>query len=151
MNTFIRLVADGTLVAIVVITMPVVYWAIRRRFWTATPVLIMAGLTSLLFGKVISLLYQPEVARPFLQRGLDAGAAYVDNPGFPSDHVLLATVCVVAVYALTKNRALGVFLLLLVLIMGVGRVLALVHTSLDVIGGLVAGLAGAFWYRKLTK
>jgi len=35
--------------------------------------------------------------------------------------------------------------------MGIARVLALVHTPLDVIGGLVFGLVGAVWYRKLDK
>ena len=111
----------------------------------------MAGLTSLLAGKMLSLLYQPAVARPFLELGLAPGAAYVDNPGFPSDHALLATVAVVAVYALTRNRRLVAVLGLLVAVMCIGRVVALVHTPLDVVGGILAGLVGAVWYRKLTK
>jgi membrane-associated phospholipid phosphatase len=34
----------------------------------------------------------------------------------------------------------------LVVIIGAGRVLALVHTPLDVIGGVIFALFGALWY-----
>lgn len=147
----VKLVADGALLFILVASAPFIFLALRKRFWANAPVLVMAGLTSLLVGKVMSLLYQPAVARPFLELGVEPGAAYIDNPGFPSDHALLATVAVVAVYMLTRNRKLLVVLGTLVLIMCVGRVAALVHTPLDVVAGVIAGFAGLPWYRKLTK
>ncbi len=147
----VRLLADGTLLIILAIAGPVILWKIRRNFWQVMPVLVMAGLTSLLVGKLMSLVYQPSVARPFLEAGASAGAAYINNPGFPSDHALLATVAVAAVYALTRNKQLTIVLASLVLLMGLGRVLALVHTPLDVVGGILAGLSGAIWYKKLTK
>ncbi len=147
----VRFLADGTLFIILGISGVVILWSLRKRFWQVAPVLIMAGLTSLLAGKVLSMLYQPSVARPFLEAGASAGASYIDNPGFPSDHALLATVAVVAVYALTRNKNLTTVLAAVVILMGVGRVLALVHTPLDVIGGVAAGLVGALWYKKLTK
>ena len=147
----VRLLADGTLLFILGIAGPVILWAMRKDFWNTTPVLVMAGLTSLLAGKLMSLVYQPAVARPFLEAGTSAGATYINNPGFPSDHALLATVAVVAVYALTRNKNLTAFLAAIVLLMGFGRVLALVHTPLDVVGGITAGLVGALWYKKLTK
>lgn len=151
MQLLTRLIADGTLLLIVLIAAPIILLALRGSFWAKSPVLIMAGLTSLLAGKTLSLLYQPAVARPFLELGLAPGAAYIDNPGFPSDHALLATVAVAAVYALTQNRRLVAVLALLVAVMCVGRVVALVHTPLDVVGGILAGLVGGVWYRKLTK
>ena len=147
----LRAVADGTLLLILAVSAPIIILAVRKKFWQQAPVLIMAGLTSLLVGKVLSLLYQPAVARPFLELGLEPGAAYIDNPGFPSDHALLATVAVVAVCVLSRNRNLTIALGLLVVIMCVGRVMALVHTPLDVVGGVLAGLAGGIWYKKLTK
>ena len=151
MQLLTRLIADGTLVAVLLIAAPVVLLAIRRRVWSTLPVLIMAGLTSLLVGKLMSLLYQPAIARPFLELGVEPGAAYIDNPGFPSDHALLATVAVLAVYALTRNRKLTIVLGSLVLLMCIGRVVALVHTPLDVVGGVLAGFIGGIWYKKLTK
>ena len=151
MQLLVKLIADGTLLLILAIAAPVLLFALRKSFWANMPVLVMAGLTSLLAAKVMSLLYQPSVARPFLEQGVAPGAAYIDNPGFPSDHALLATVATVAVIAMTRNRALGVALIALVVVMGIGRTLALVHTPLDIAGGVFAGLVGAVWYRKLTK
>lgn len=147
----LKAVADGTLLLILTVSAPIIILAIRKKLWQYAPVLVMAGLTSLVVGKVLSLLYQPAVARPFLELGVEPGAAYIDNPGFPSDHALLATVAVAAVYALTKNRRLTAMLAVLVLVMCAGRVMAFVHTPLDVIGGMLAGLSGAVWYKKLTK
>lgn len=147
----LKAVADGTLILILAISAVPIAVALRKRFWQQVPVIVMAGLTSLVAGKVLSLLYQPAVARPFLELGVQPGAAYIDNPGFPSDHALLATVAVVAVYVLTRNRKLTILLTFLVVTMCVGRVVALVHTPLDVLGGILAGFAGAIWYKKLTK
>ncbi len=151
MQLLVRFIADGTLLALLAVSAPLIFLAIRKRFWEVAPVLVMAGLTSLLAGKLMSLLYQPAIARPFLELGVEPGAAYIDNPGFPSDHALLATVAVLAVYALTRNRKLAFVLGLVVVLMGLGRVVALVHTPLDVAGGILAGCIGAIWYKKLTK
>lgn len=151
MDTVLRLIADGTLIFIGAVSAPVIVVWLRKGAWVKLPVLIMAGLTSLLVGKMMSLLYQPSFARPFLELGVQPGAAYIDNPGFPSDHALLATVMVVAVYVATRNKPLFVMLAAIVIIMGVGRVMALVHTPLDVIAGILAGLSGSLWYKKLTS
>jgi membrane-associated phospholipid phosphatase len=148
---FVRFIADGTLLLILLIALPIILLRIRHNFWEKAPLLLMAALTSLLVGKLMSLVYQPAVARPFIELGMAPGAAYIDNPGFPSDHALLATVVVVALYMITRNRQLTAVLGVLVIIMCVGRVAALVHSPLDVVAGVVAGLSGAVWYRKLTK
>lgn len=151
MDTALRLVADGTLILIVVVSAPIILLWLRKGTWTKLPILIMVGLTSLLVGKVMSLLYQPAFARPFLELGTQPGAAYIDNPGFPSDHALLATVAVIAVYVATRNKPLLVMLAAIVIVMGVGRILALVHTPLDVAAGIIAGISGSIWYKKLTS
>jgi len=151
MDFLVRLAADGLLIVIVLVSAVVVLYSIRDSFWSKSAVIVMAALTSLLVGKVMSLLYQPEVARPFLEQGLAPGAAYIDNPGFPSDHALLATVMVVAVYAVTRKKWLAAALAVLLVVMCVARVTALVHTPFDVVAGVFAGLVGAVWYRKLTN
>lgn len=151
MQPLIRFAADGTLLVILVIAAPLLLVALKKAWWENLPVLVMAALTSLLVGKLLSLIYQPAMARPFLEQGVQPGAAYINNPGFPSDHALLATVVVVAVYALTRQRRVVVLLATLTAVMCVARVMALVHTPLDVIGGVLAGLTGAVWYVRLTK
>ena len=147
----IRFLADGTLLLVLALSVPFILLAVRKRFWDVVPIMVMAGLTSLVVAKMMSLLYQPAIARPFLELGVSPGAAYMDNPGFPSDHALLGTVVLMAAVFVVKKRSLSLVLATLVLAMCVGRVVALVHTPLDVVGGVLAGVVGAFWYRKLTK
>lgn len=151
MDTALQLVADGTLIVILALSVPIIIWWLRNHTWIKLPIIIMAGLTSLLVAKVLSLLYQPTYARPFIELGVQPGAAYIDNPGFPSDHALLATAAVIAVYVATRNKQLMIVLLALVTIMSIGRVLALVHTPIDVICGMLSAVAGSLWYKKLTR
>lgn len=147
METLIKLGADGLLFVIIAASGACFLLANKPRTWPhILPVVVMAGLTSLLVGKVMSLLYQPAVARPFLEKGVTAGAAYINNPGFPSDHMLLATVVVAMVFFTTPYRKTAIVLAALTLCMGIARVLALVHTPLDIAGGMLAGLAGVIWY-----
>jgi membrane-associated phospholipid phosphatase len=120
----------------------------KRRSY---PYVIMAGLTSLLLGKLMSLVYQPASERPFIEQGVEAGAAYIDNPGFPSDHVLLSVIVALTAIVLVKKRWLQVLMVVFVIGIGAGRILALVHTPLDIVGGVVAGLSGGVWYWYLTK
>ena len=150
MDLVVRLLADGALIVLLGVCAVVLAWSTRHRIWSTVPVMVMAGLTSLLAGKLMSLLYQPAIARPFIELGVSPGAAYIDNPGFPSDHALLATVAVVAVYAVSRRKWLALVMVFVIVLMSIARVVALVHTPLDIIGGIVAGLVGAVWYRKLT-
>lgn len=155
MDVFIKFAADGLLAVIVLVGGVALLKAIpKNKILTYYPFAIMAGLTALLIGKLMSLLYQPAVARPFLELGVAPGALYIDNPGFPSDHALLGGVVALAVYALTPYRKLSILLGITVLVMGTARVLALVHTPLDVVGGIIAALLGGLWYftrRKVTS
>lgn len=152
MELLVKLLADGLLLLFIVAAgLALVCWTSLRTKLTYYPYVIMAGLTSLLTGKLLSLIYQPSTKRPFLEQGVTAGAAYIDNPGFPSDHVLLATIVALTVVVLVKKRWLTACMIVVVLAIGVGRILALVHTPLDVIGGIIAGLSGGLWYYVLTK
>lgn len=147
----IQLIADGLIVPIVIVG------GLAIWFWTPKPRLeaykyaLMAGLTSLLVAKLMSLVYHPAIERPFQLLGQEAGALYIDNPGFPSDHALFVTVIVLAVYALTGRKKFAYILAALALLVGVGRVLALVHTPFDVVGAVFAGLVGGFWYLGLSE
>lgn len=155
MDTLVRFLADGLLLIIIAVAglLAGYYFLLRHRelIQQKAPYAIMAGLTSLLLGKLISLVYQPAVSRPYIEQGLSAGASYIDNPGFPSDHVLLGTVIVVMIFALTPFRKTSYLLGGLVVAMALGRVLALVHTPADVIAGATVGIMGGLWYLALPK
>lgn len=151
MDVVVRFVADGMLFVIIIVGGATMIMTLKKRIGRHIPIMVMAGLSSLLVGKLFSLAYQPDSARPFIEAGVAAGASYIDNPGFPSDHALLGAVVVVAVYALcVQQRTIAHLLAIMLVVMCVGRVVALVHTPLDVIGGLIAGLSGGIWYKKLT-
>ena len=143
----IRFLADGSLLLILATGgIVLLYDGFKHGLIRQYPYLIMAGLTSLLIGKLLSVAYQPDIERPFIVQGVAPGAAFINNPGFPSDHALLGTVVVLGVYALTKRKTLSLVLAAGVVVMVVARVIALVHTPLDVVGGIIAGLSGGLWY-----
>lgn len=147
----IHVIADWLILPIVVVGgLAILLWAPKPKI-EAYKYGLMAGLTSLLVAKLMSIVYHPATERPFQLLGEKASALYIDNPGFPSDHALFVTVIVLAVYALTGRRKLSIFLAILALSVGIGRVLALVHTPLDVVGGVCAGLIGGLWYLTRPK
>ncbi len=139
--------ADGLIIAVALIGA----WALLFRLkdpirMRAYARLLMAGLTAYFLAKCVAVLYQPELERPFQQLGQEAGASYLDNPGFPSDHVLFATAITLAVWSESRSSRIAIILAILTALVAVGRVLALVHTPLDVLGGVIIGLVGGIWY-----
>lgn len=143
----IRIMADGALIPIVLIGMYALIFKIPKghRLQAYSRILV-AGLMAYLLAKLIGSFYQPSGERPFELLGAAAGASYLNNPGFPSDHVLFSTAIACAVWFTTKQKALTIILAILIVILCLGRVLALVHTPLDVIGGAVIALIGSIWY-----
>lgn len=147
----IKIIADGLVVPVALIG---VYTLLRyppknERFQVYARVL-MAGLTAFAVAKIIGLLYQPATLRPFELAGVEAGASFLNNPGFPSDHALFTMAITLAILYGARQMRWAALALLLTLLVCVGRVLALVHTPLDVIGGLVIAWSGVIWYAPLT-
>ena len=146
-DLLIRILADGTMVPIVLIAIYALVFKINnnKRIESYTRILV-AGLTTYLLAKLISVIFQPAIERPFEALGTTAGASFLNNPGFPSDHMLFATAIVCAVWFETKNKPTTLLLALMTISVGVGRVLALVHTPVDIIGGIAIALVGSIWY-----
>ena len=147
MSTIISLAADGLMAPIVLVAAYALLIKIPKKgLYDKYTRILMAGVTTYLLAKLIGKLWQPEHLRPFEQMGVDPGASYLNNPGFPSDHALFATFLTLAVWYGTRNRALTIIMAVLTLAVCVGRVLALVHTPLDIAGGIAVAALGAFWY-----
>jgi len=147
LDLIIHIIADAFVIPVILIGAFVLLFKIPKggRFEAYTRIL-MAGLTSYLIAKFIASVYQPSFERPFEILGVAPGALYLNNPGFPSDHALFVTAITAAVWFETKMKKTTILLATLVVLICVGRVLALVHTPLDVIAGVVIGLVGAVWY-----
>lgn len=147
MELLIKIMADWAVFPIVLLGVASLILKVPKgqRFQSYSRIL-MAGLTAYLLAKLIGSVFQPFGERPFEIIGATAGASFLNNPGFPSDHALFITAIVCAVWFETRNKWLSVILAILVIVVCVGRVLALVHTPLDVIGGVVIAMFGAVWY-----
>lgn len=152
MDLIVKLVADGLVIPVVLIgayaLLKFVPNSDKYRVYTYV---LMAGLTSYTIAKIIGSLYQPSLQRPFEVLGVDAGASFLNNPGFPSDHALFTMAITLAVLFAARQRKLGLIALVLTILVCAGRVIALVHTPLDVVGGVVIACMGAVWYIPLRK
>lgn len=146
-ETIVRVIADGAVIPVIVIGAYMILFKIPkgRRFESYSRIL-LAGLTAYLVAKLVASIYQPSSERPFELLGQQAGALFLNNPGFPSDHTLFVTAITCAVWFETKNKLISLILAGLVALVCIGRVLALVHTPADVIFGVIFGLIGALWY-----
>ncbi len=139
---FIQIIADWLVYPIVLIAGAAMLFLVRRKRYQSYVRAFMAGMVALVLAKFASLLYQGQ--RPFELMGAEPGASYLDNPGFPSDHVLFVFVITLVVWASTKNKPLAWTLLGLSCLVGVGRMLALVHTPIDVLGGVACAFLAAY-------
>ncbi len=151
-QTLIEILADGAVIPIILIAGYMLLFKVpsKDRFAAYSRIL-MAGLTAYLIAKLIGSIYQPALERPFEILGVAPGASYLNNPGFPSDHALFTTFLTLAVWFETRNKRVAAVLATLTLLVCGGRVLALVHTPLDVMGGLVIATIGALWYLQPAK
>lgn len=143
----VKLFADGAIIPIVLIAgYALLFLVPKGHRFEAYARILMAGLTAYLLAKLLASVYQPSGERPFQLLGVAPGASYLNNPGFPSDHALFTAFLTLAVWFETRRKGLAITLVVLTLLVCVGRVLALVHTPLDVLGGLVVASVGALWY-----
>lgn len=146
LDIVIRFIADGLVVLIVLIGAYMLLFKVKKghRLESYSRIL-MAGLTAYLIAKLASVIYQPS-ARPFEVLATNPGALYLNNPGFPSDHALFVTAIVLAVWFETRNKNVTILLAVLAILVGIGRVLALVHYPIDIIFGIIFACIGALWY-----
>lgn len=72
--------------------------------------------------------------RPFVVEKISPLLEHAADNGFPSDHTLLASALAAVVFLFNKKN--GALLCILTIIIGLSRVLAKVHHSLDVFGSI---------------
>ena len=148
----VKLIADGLVVPIALIGIYALLKLVPndKKYLVYARVL-MAGLTAYLAAKIIGAIYQQDQMRPFEVLGVAAGASFLNNPGFPSDHALFTMAITLAVWFGAKDWRLAVICLAMTILVCVGRVIALVHTPLDVIGGLLIACVGIVWYLPMKR
>ncbi|MDR0398107.1 MAG: phosphatase PAP2 family protein [Candidatus Nomurabacteria bacterium] len=87
-----------------------------------------------------------ETSRPYEQQGKTALVDHSDDSPFPSDHTLLAFSAAFMVLFMTRYKKWGVVMLLLACSVSAGRLMALVHSPLDIAGGIAVAGVGTSLY-----
>ncbi len=85
--------------------------------------------------------------RPFVVMHVSPLVAHPNDNGFPSDHSVVAAY--IAGYLLWLDLPVGVCAVALALLIGVARVVCLLHWPVDVAGGWLIGIAAAVIARSL--
>ncbi len=143
----VKLLADGAVIPVVLLgAFALVFQLKEGSRYQAYCRVLLAGLSAYMLAKLVGAVYQPELQRPFELMGVDAGASFLNNPGFPSDHVLFCTTIALAVWFETRNKWLIGAVAILTILVAVGRVAALVHSPLDVIAAVIIAFIGSLWY-----
>lgn len=143
----IKILADWMMFPVIFIGVYALIWKMPKgNRLNSYKRILMAGLTAYLMSKLVGYFYQPSAERPFELLGLSPGASFLNNPGFPSDHVMFISAILFAVWFEAKQKKIAYLMLILTCLVGLGRVLALVHSPIDVIGGVIFALIGCFWY-----
>ena len=134
---------------IVVILVFVYVWlrlsADKRKKMAA--MVIAAGILALIIAKIAGKLYYDP--RPFVSHNVKPLIAHAADNGFPSDHSLLAMALTVVLYFYSRKWA-GVALALTILI-GLARVLAHIHSPIDILGAWLISLAAGLAIRYLMQ
>ncbi|HUY53438.1 MAG TPA: phosphatase PAP2 family protein [Candidatus Dormibacteraeota bacterium] len=116
-------------------------------------VTIVAGIIAFIVSRIASRLYYDP--RPFVAQHVKPLITHAADNGFPSDHALLTMALTAVTYFFNKKIAAG--MLILTVIVGIARILAKVHSPLDISTGWLIGVVGAvtgyyivsyFWSKK---
>lgn len=99
---------------------------------------VIAAIIAFALAKIGAALYFDP--RPFVVQNIAPLYPHVADNGFPSDHTLLTAAIAVIVYSVSKK--LGLALMVMAVIVGLARVLAHVHSPIDIIGSLAFAIAG---------
>lgn len=112
-------------------------------------VFITATIIALVIAKILGKFYYDP--RPFVTHTFKPLIKHIADNGFPSDHTVGTVTVSTLLFFYNRNWAIVAFILSL--LVGIGRVAALVHSPIDIVGGaligIAAGLAGFYLIRWL--
>lgn len=132
------LILMGKYLYLVVILLGIMYTLLQPRE-TQKKIIILALVTlplSYIVAYIAGKLYYDP--RPFVTEHIKPLIAHVANNGFPSDHTLISSA--IAVLIFMCNKKWGIFLGVLALLVGVGRIYARIHSPIDVAGSMVISI-----------
>lgn len=100
---------------------------------------ILAGIIALILSRIAAKLYFDP--RPFVSQHVKPLISHAADNGFPSDHALLTMTLTAVTYFFSRKTAAVMFFL--TVLVGVARILAKVHSPLDIGAGWIIAIIGA--------
>lgn len=85
--------------------------------------------------------------RPFVINHVMPLIPHAPDNGFPSDHTLITMWLALVVFL--NNRRVGIALIVISFVVGISRVMALIHYPIDIIGSIVIATVSA-WASNIT-
>lgn len=147
MDNLIIFCAKYLIFAIVFVVIVVWLKTTSKTRWQFATAVALAGIAALVLSKLAGRLYFHH--RPFVAQHIEPLISHGNDNGFPSEHTLLAMTLSVVVYYYRPRLAAGLFGL--TLLVGIGRILAHVHSPIDILGGLILGAVAGFIGYQLAK
>lgn len=138
---------------LVIVAAALIYWIVTPR--TTKKYLVILGIvvcaSALITSRIVAhFFYDP---RPFVVRHFTPLVPHAPDNGFPSDHTLLGSA--IAGTITVCNPILGIALWLITAMVGTARVLAGIHSPIDIAGSICIGAAAAlvahFLLRRLVR
>jgi undecaprenyl-diphosphatase len=138
MNSVIAFIANYLIFVPPIVLVIVLLGLKQDQRIDALLILVLSSVLTVLLVKLATTLHQD--ARPFIRDGVTPLIHSSTDNGFPSDHSAFSTV--IALVVMRFNRKIGYALFAVAVLIGTSRVLAGVHHTQDVIGGIViAGIS----------
>lgn len=114
--------------------------------------IILAGILALIISRIAGKFYYDP--RPFVRNpSIHPLIAHGSDNGFPSDHALLTITLTAALYFYSRRWAAAA--LVFTIIVSAARVLAHLHSPIDIIGAWIIGIAAAIaayyligWFKR---
>ncbi|MCL5113464.1 MAG: phosphatase PAP2 family protein [Patescibacteria group bacterium] len=139
MNEVIKISAEYLIYLTILIEL-IAWWTVKKEDRIKIAILIIiAGAIAFTLRTIGGALYYDP--RPFVVEHVKPLVPHAPDNGFPSDHALLSGTLTAVTFFFSKKY--GYLLLVLTVIIGVARVLAKVHTPLDIGAGWIFGIIGA--------
>ncbi len=87
--------------------------------------------------------------RPLDNPNIQSLIGHESGFSFPSGH--MAFLIPIALWSFSINKKLGIWLSVLTLLVGIGRIISGVHYPVDIWGGIVVGIIGFYFARFLFR
>jgi undecaprenyl-diphosphatase len=147
MNSIIIFGAKYLFLALPLLFLFALYQASNRDRKKLVLTIILAVIIAAVLDKINAKLYYDP--RPFVTHHIKPLVTHAADNGFPSEHTLFCFAFAGVIY-LYRHR-LGWLALGLSLLVGIARVAAHVHSPIDIIGGVILGLAAAYVGKWLVE